>query len=194
MAFILPKSNHGSTRLYALRLALDQNPGTSQILLHSCLSLPHRMTVWLPSCLSVLCLQALPHSRACIPPASEYTFPSSSGSVSLVSFSLTMATTSFLSSILLPFSFTGLFEHFGLYWEDLGYSWWFHNFIFSEVGCSNCCWKCGTCWLEAPATAFWLTGLKIRQFLPKDVCNILAILCKWLYGILYSYLTTGKHK
>lgn len=37
MAFILPKSKHGSTRLYALRLAQDQNLGTSQILLHSCL-------------------------------------------------------------------------------------------------------------------------------------------------------------
>lgn len=31
MAFILPKSKHGSTRLYALWLAQDQNPGTSQI-------------------------------------------------------------------------------------------------------------------------------------------------------------------
>lgn len=147
MAFILPKSKHGSTRLCALWLPQDQNPGTSQILLHSCLSLLHRMTVWLPSCLSSHCLQALPHSRACNPPTSGYTFPSSGGSVSLVSFSLTMATPSPLSFIRLPFSFTDLFEQtLDLNWED-----WdilndlINEIIFSKVGCSNCSWKCGTC-------------------------------------------------
>lgn len=145
MGFVLPKSKHGSHRLYALWLPQDQNPGTFQIHLYSCLSLLHRMTLWLPSCLSIYCLQALPHSRACIPPASGYTFPSSSGSVSIASFSLRMATTSLLSFILLLFFFTDLFEHFGLKLRRLRYSQWFHHLIFSEVGCSNCCWKCGTC-------------------------------------------------
>lgn len=66
MFFVLPKSKHGSYRLSALWLPQDQNPRTFQILLHSCLSFPHRMTVWLPSHLSIHCLQALPHSKACI--------------------------------------------------------------------------------------------------------------------------------
>lgn len=74
MFFVLPKSKHGSYRLYALWLPQYQNPGTFQILLHSCLSLFHRMTVWLTSCLSIHCLQAFPHSRACIPPASGTLF------------------------------------------------------------------------------------------------------------------------
>lgn len=152
------------------------------------------MTVWLSSHLSNHCLQALPHSRPCIPPTSGYTFPSLADSVSLVSSPLRMATMSLLSFKLLLFSFTDLFEHLELELRRLWYSQVFNQFIFLEVGYSNCCWKCSMCSLEAPATAFWLTGVRTRQFLPKDVCNILSILCKWLNAKLYSDPITGKHK
>lgn len=91
--------------------------GTSHILLLSCLSLPHRMTEWLPSHLSIHCLKALPHSRPCIPHASGCTFPSSSDSVSLVSSSLRMVTMSLLSSCSPLLSRTYL-NTWNLNWED----------------------------------------------------------------------------
>lgn len=74
--------------------------------------------------LSLHSLSPSPHfpPRACITPASGYAFPSSSGSASLITFSFRMGTMSLLSFILLPFSFTDLFEHFGLKLRRLRYS------------------------------------------------------------------------
>lgn len=107
LAFTLPKS-----RLH-LVVPQGQSPGPSQMLLHSCLPLPHRMSACFLT-VSIHHLQVLPHSRV-----SGYTFLPSRSSVFLMSFSLTMATVIPLSLILLSSFFTDLINTLDLHWEEL---------------------------------------------------------------------------